>query len=163
MNDAHDPSVTNSAKRAEALLVIDVGNTRVGMAVSDSDGVHDVRRVAARERDNWRSALTDTWSAVGASGERAVVISSVSPDLGREVFDVAGEVCGVAPLRVRDDLPLPLPLEVENPREIGADRVCAAAAAFDRLGTACAVASFGTAITIDCVSDDGRFLVMALR
>jgi type III pantothenate kinase len=38
------------------------------------------------------------------------------------------------------------------------DRVCSAAAAYERTGSACAVASFGSAITIDCVSDDGRFL-----
>jgi type III pantothenate kinase len=61
-------------------------------------------------------------------------------------------------LRVRDDIPLPMPLDVYNPAEIGVDRVCAAAAAFERVGTACAVASFGTAVTVDCVNEEGRFL-----
>jgi type III pantothenate kinase len=49
-------------------------------------------------------------------------------------------------------------LEIDNELEVGVDRVCCAAAAFERVGGPCAVASFGTAITVDCVSADGRFL-----
>jgi len=56
------------------------------------------------------------------------------------------------------DLPLPAATRLPEPRKIGVDRLCAAAAAFDRLGTACVVADFGTAITIDCVDDEGLFL-----
>ena len=61
-------------------------------------------------------------------------------------------------LVVGRDLPLPMPTELATPQSVGADRLCAAVAAYDRLGTACVVADFGTAITIDCVSDEGVFL-----
>jgi len=49
-------------------------------------------------------------------------------------------------------------LALEHPESVGIDRICAAAAAYDTLKRACAVASFGTAITIDCVNDEGAFL-----
>jgi type III pantothenate kinase len=87
-----------------------------------------------------------------------VVIASVVGPKTRAVSDLAAEVCGVDPVRVRDDIPLPMPLDIDNSAEVGVDRVCAAAAAFERVGGACAVASFGTATTIDCVSAEGRFM-----
>ena len=145
-------------KPAETLLVIDVGNTRVGMAICDVDGLHNACHVNLDSRDAWRDALEETWTAATTVLGRAVVIASVSPGDTRHVSKLAGEVCGVRPLRVGEDIPLPMPLDIENKREVGVDRVCAAAAAFDRLKTACAVASFGTATTVDCVSADGRFL-----
>jgi type III pantothenate kinase len=49
-------------------------------------------------------------------------------------------------------------LAVEHPERVGIDRVCSAAAAYDVIGRACVAASFGTAITIDCVNDEGVFM-----
>ncbi|MDO8534044.1 MAG: type III pantothenate kinase, partial [Xanthobacteraceae bacterium] len=51
-----------------------------------------------------------------------------------------------------------MPIRVENPRELGADRLVNAVAAFDRLGGPCVVVDFGTAITFDAVSADGEYL-----
>lgn len=142
----------------DALLVIDVGNSRVGVGVWDDDGLHDVRRVDARDEHAWRAVLAELWQSTAHAPRRAVVIGSVSPRTAAALAALVEDVCEVEPLRIRDDLPLPMPVEVENPQEVGIDRVCAAAAAFDRLQQACAIASFGTATTIDCVSSDGRFL-----
>ena len=47
---------------------------------------------------------------------------------------------------------------MENPRELGADRLVNAVAAYDRLGGPCLVVDFGTAITYDAVSADGEYL-----
>ncbi len=143
---------------ADTLLVIDVGNTRVGLALWDESGLHDVRRESAHVYEDWRAAIEDLWRQSADARRRAVVIGSVSPRTAALVRDAVEELCDVEPLFVRDDLPLPLPLDIENADEVGVDRVCSAAAAFDRLRTACAVASFGTATTVDCVSQDGRFL-----
>jgi type III pantothenate kinase len=51
-----------------------------------------------------------------------------------------------------------MPLDIDNEDEVGVDRVCSAAAAYERVNGACAVASFGTAMTVDCVSSEGHFL-----
>ena len=141
----------------DALLAIDIGNTRIGLGVWDSDGLHDARRIAVAEPEAWRAAVEEVWAAIGG-GSRAVVIGSVNPESTARMQELAEAISGRAALRVRDDLPLPMPLDIDNEREVGVDRVCAAAAAYDRIGGACAVASFGTALTVDCVSPEGHFL-----
>jgi type III pantothenate kinase len=142
----------------DALLAIDVGNTRIGLAIYDGDGIHHSVRVPAAEPRTWQPAIDELWAATLGARRRAVVIGSVAPRVARQIADLAEEVCAVEPVFVRADLPLPMPLEIANADEVGVDRVCAAAAAFDRIQGACAVASFGTAITIDCISSEGRFL-----
>ncbi len=142
---------------ADTLLAIDIGNTRVGLGIWDGDGLHDTRHTAVNQLDELQAALEQAWKAMD-SRRRAVVIGSVNPEGTVRVQQAAEAVSGVSVLRIRDDLPLPMPLDIENEEEVGVDRVCSAAAAFDRIGGACAVASFGTATTVDCVSANGRFL-----
>ncbi len=142
---------------ADALLAIDIGNSRIGLGIWDSDGLHDARRVAAARPDECRHALQQTWDAMNG-GKRAVVIGSVNPDATVRVQALAEDISGLTAMRIRDDLPLPMPIDVENGHEVGVDRVCCAAAAYERAQAACAVATFGTATTVDCVSAQGHFL-----
>jgi type III pantothenate kinase len=51
-----------------------------------------------------------------------------------------------------------MPVLYENPREVGADRIVNAVAAFERVGGAAIVVDFGTATTFDCISDKGEYL-----
>ena len=51
-----------------------------------------------------------------------------------------------------------MPIRIDNPREVGADRLVNSVAAFDRLGGGCIVVDYGTAITYDVVSDAGEYL-----
>lgn len=143
---------------ADAILAIDVGNTRIGLAVSDETGLHHIERIAVRATNDWAPALERVWAAAAGRGRRVPVMASVAPQTADAFSDLAERICGARPLRVRDELPLPMPVDVDQPDEVGVDRVCAAAAAYDKLRETCAVASFGTAITIDCVSTEGRFL-----
>lgn len=142
---------------SDALLVIDVGNTRIAMGVWDGDGLHDAQRVDVATDYAWRAAAETVWGMVTAR-RRAVVLGSVNPRAACRVQALIEELTGKDVVRVRDDIPLPMPLEIDNFEEVGVDRVCACAAAYERVGGACAVASFGTATTVDCVSPDGRFL-----
>jgi type III pantothenate kinase len=142
----------------DALLVVDVGNTRIGLGVWDADGVHDVERISATQSAGWRAALERAWAAMENTDSRAVVVASVAPDQTRRLLPHVTEVTGRDPFIVREDLALPMPLSVDRPEEVGVDRVCSAAAAYDRIAGTCAVASFGTAVTIDCVSRHGEFL-----
>jgi len=142
----------------DALVAVDVGNTRIGIAVWDDDGLHDVCRVASSDAGEWEDAIERAWGSTLGKTHRAIVIASVQPEAARRFADCAGEQCDVEPLFVRDDIPFPMPLKVDNPDEVGVDRVCAAAAAYERVGEACVIASFGSATTIDCVSPEGAFL-----
>ena len=51
-----------------------------------------------------------------------------------------------------------MPIRLEDPRELGADRLVNAVAAYARFGNACAVVDFGTAVTFDAVSAEGEYL-----
>ena len=51
-----------------------------------------------------------------------------------------------------------MPIRIDNPREVGADRLVNSVAAYDRYKTTCVVVDFGTAITYDVVSDSGEYL-----
>ena len=142
----------------DALLAVDVGNTRIGLAVWDDDGLHDAKRVQSDEPGAWSDAIESAWAETRGAKRRAIVIGSVNRKPARKFADMAQKICEIKPLSVDADVPLPMPLQIDNPRQVGVDRVCAAAAAFDRLREPCAIASFGTATTIDCVSAEGTFL-----
>ncbi len=143
---------------ADTILAIDIGNSRVGFGIWDQDALHDVHRVGALDDEAISDALEAAWKAAAYSRHRAVVIGSVNEAVARRVAMAVEDICDMPAVVVRDEVPLPMPMGVEYPDEVGVDRVCSAAAAFDRLHQACAVASFGTAITIDCVSAEGMFL-----
>ena len=51
-----------------------------------------------------------------------------------------------------------MPIRLDNPRELGADRLVNAVAGYDRCGDACVIVDFGTAITYDAVSSAGEYL-----
>jgi type III pantothenate kinase len=143
---------------ADTILSIDVGNSRIGLGLWDDDGLHAIRHLDNDKPGAWESTLAEIWAATVPSKNRAIVIASVSPPISRQFADLILRKCEIEPFFVRDDLPLPLTLDIENPREVGVDRICSAAAAYDRVREPCTIASFGTATTIDCVSGDGRFL-----
>ena len=143
---------------ADALLAVDIGNSRIGLSVWDDDGMHGARHLRNDSPGSWNSVLEEIWNSMAGVKRRAVIVGSVNPPIARQFSDLAMKICDYEPLLVRDDVPFPIELEIDNPHEVGVDRVCSAAAAFERLREPCAVASFGTAITMDCVSAQGRFL-----
>lgn len=142
----------------DALLVIDIGNTRIDFATFDEDGLHDPQQVLTNTPDDWPNVIEQAWEVSNTARQRQVVIGSVAPRASTTLAALIETHCGQDPLFIRDDIPLPLALDIESVEEVGVDRVCAAAAAYERAKGACAVASFGTATTIDCVSAEGRFL-----
>lgn len=153
----YDAAMPKAPSAVDSLLAIDIGNTRVGFAVWNADGLHDTQRVLSEDEDAVRAALRDSWQRIKPDARRAIAIGSVAPRMTQLVAEMCADECGSTPFVVRDTLPLPMELAIDNPDEVGVDRVCAAAAAYDKIRNACAIASFGTAITIDCVSAQGHF------
>jgi type III pantothenate kinase len=89
---------------------------------------------------------------------RRVVASSVRPDRLEALTAAASSRLGEKVLVIGRDVPLPMLTDLPAPQRIGTDRLCTAAMAYHRLRSACVVADFGSAVTIDAVSDDGVFL-----
>jgi type III pantothenate kinase len=143
---------------APQVLAIDVGNSFVHVgAMQDGKAIRMVV-LESGDPSELADAIEGLWAELDASEERAVVASSVSPEQLARVEAVVSNALGEDVIVIGQQIDLPIPVALEQPEAVGVDRVCAAAAAYGELKTACVVADFGTAITIDLVSDDGMFM-----
>ncbi|HOA74354.1 MAG TPA: type III pantothenate kinase [Phycisphaerae bacterium] len=155
--EKHNGNGQDSASGAH-LVLVGIGNSRIAVASWKND-----RRGAAQHFEITRLSdaldeLQAIWNSFPAGVERAIVVSSVNPPRLAE-FRTECKTRHLEPLLVvGDELDLPLPVDLPEPGKVGTDRLCAAAAAFAKVKSACVVADFGTAVTIDLVADDGAFL-----
>jgi type III pantothenate kinase len=145
------------------LLAIDVGNTQSHLGIFEGSDLVEHWRFATEAEQTADELAVRVSTLLGlreldAGRIDGAVVSSVVPQLtpayaGMYERYLQGECLIVGP-GVRTGMAI----QLENPRELGADRLANAVAAFDRLGGPCAVADFGTAITFDVVSEDGEYL-----
>ena len=138
------------------VLACDVGNSAIHIAPITGEEVGPQRVMRTGELAGLGGALTDLWSPLPEP--KQLVACSVNPTALKALEAAASESLSQDVLVIGRDLPLPIQTDLPRPESTGVDRLCAAVAAYDRLGTACVVADFGTAITIDCVNDEGVFL-----
>jgi len=138
------------------VLACDVGNTAIHIAVVCGRDVTDRDSMPIGRSAGLGEALLDRWSKMPEP--KSIAAGSVNSSGLETLIDAAERVLPRPVMVVGEDLPLPIDTDLDASATTGVDRLCAAAAAFDQLGTACVVADFGTAITIDCVNDEGVFL-----
>jgi type III pantothenate kinase len=147
------------------LLLVDVGNTQTHFGVvaqPRGELVEHWRFATVREStgDELGAALSQLLALRGMalSEVDASIISSTVPQLSEQWTAMAQRYLGHTMLVVGPALRTGMPIRIDNPHEVGADRLVNAVAAYDRLRTACVVVDFGTAITYDIVSDAGEYL-----
>jgi type III pantothenate kinase len=145
------------------LLVVDVGNTQTHFGAFRGAELDEHWRFATvREStaDELGAKLANLLSLRGLGFEdlQGSIVSSTVPQLGGEWQQVGERYLGHETLVVGPGIRTGMPIRYENPREIGADRLVNAIAAFERVGDACVVVDFGTAITFDPVSHEGEYL-----
>jgi type III pantothenate kinase len=145
------------------LLALDVGNTTIAAGLfRESELLKSWKLKTDREKtgDEYGVLLLDLFQVSGFKREKvgAAIISSVVPPLTPLFQDVGREYFKVEALVVGPGLRTGMPILYENPQEVGADRVVAAVAAFERYGGPVVVVDFGTATTFDAVSEKGEYL-----
>ncbi len=145
------------------LLAIDIGNTNVVFGVFAGEALkHTFRVSASRERtvDEYTVLLRQLlWvREIEPAAITATIIASVVPPLTDVLSDAAREGFARTPLVVGPGLKTGIPVLYENPREVGADRIVNAVAAYERVRGAAIVVDFGTATTFDCISPRGEYL-----
>lgn len=116
------------------------------------------RRFALNEIGEAVAYAEQAWSALPGELSRAAVAASVVPATLDALRAPIKRRLETTVLVVGEDLHRPLVLAVEDPESVGADRICCAAAAYDKIRLACVTASFGTAVTVDCVNEEGVFM-----
>lgn len=144
------------------ILACDIGNTRIAVARVADLKAEAVQRIAPStlgDSGALAAALDQAFAALWNASPRPkrIVASSVNPSHLAAVEAAAGRL-GEEVAVIGRDLPLPMETAVRQPERVGTDRLCSAAMAHHRIGAACVVAQIGTAMTIDCVSDDGVFM-----
>ena len=95
---------------------------------------------------------------LGFGGIDRSIVSSTVPQLSQEWTEMAQRYLGHEMLVVGPAIRTGMPIRMDNPREVGADRLVNSVAAYERIRGACVVVDFGTAITYDVVSAAGEYL-----
>jgi type III pantothenate kinase len=145
------------------LLVVDVGNTQTHFGTFDGTTLVEhwrfatVRESTADELGARLATLLDLRGMAFDDLDSSVVSSTV-PQLAPEWSEMADRYLGHEMLVVGPGVKTGMALRYDNPREIGADRLVNAVAAYDKIGDAVVVVDFGTAITYDPVSARGEYL-----
>lgn len=145
------------------LLAIDVGNTNTVVGVYYQDSFHHHWRLETKKErtsDEWGLYLRELLTFVNIRLDQitGVVISNVVPPLQRALSEMSERYLKLKPLCVGPDIKIDMPIDLDNPAEIGADRIVNAVAAFHRYKTDLIIVDFGTATTFDYVTKDGEYM-----
>jgi type III pantothenate kinase len=146
------------------LLAVDIGNTNIVFALCDADYVcaqwrirTDVHR-SADEYAVWLFALMAR-QGLKESDIRSVIISSVVPDANFGLKSFARHYLKCEPRVIATgQIDVGMPILLDNPKELGADRLINAFAAWNQWKQALIVIDFGTATTFDVVSSKGEYM-----
>ena len=145
------------------LLAIDVGNTQTQIGMFASDELVESWRLAT-DREATVDMLASELAALlairdlGMRDVDGVIVSSVVPHLGHEYELMSDRYFDGTLHIVGPGIKTGMAIKIDNPREVGADRLVNSVAAFERLGGPCISVDFGTTINYDVVSADGDFL-----
>jgi type III pantothenate kinase len=146
------------------LLAIDVGNTETVVGVFRDEELAwrwRMSTVPDRTADELALLFGGFLKQQELSFDRnvtGVVLSSVVPSATQALREMVRRYFRFPPVVVEPGVKTGVPVLTDNPKEVGADRIVNALAAFTRFGGPCVVVDFGTATTFDCVSDQGEYV-----
>lgn len=145
------------------LLTIDIGNTQTALGLLDGDKVvahWRLTTIADRTEDELRISLTGLFGLEGYQLEdiSGIALSSVVPALTAAFRTVGHSITDGPVVVVGPGVKTGMPILIDNPREVGADRIANAVAARERYGSPVIVVDFGTSTNFDVVSAAGEYL-----
>ena len=149
------------------LIAIDIGNTNITAGLFVDDIEEAMGKVPGSNLEKLAEVLKNYWNripVVKAGKDKTkrdghIIVASVKPDWTERVREIVKKELGekIIEIGIGKDVPLPMELDVDEPQEVGVDRVLCAFAGFAVVGDAVVVADFGTAVTIDLVDEKGVF------
>ena len=145
------------------LLTIDVGNTNTVLGVFRGEElIANWRLTTARQQtiDEYGVLTRNLFTLAGLDRDsiNGVIISSVVPPVNWTLAEMSRIYFGQKALFVEAGVKTGMAVLVDNPLEVGADRIVNGVAAFHKYGGPCIVVDFGTAITFDAISARGEYL-----
>ncbi|HEX9711751.1 MAG TPA: type III pantothenate kinase [Actinomycetota bacterium] len=146
------------------LLAVDVGNTQTLVGMFEREELMQHWRLATeapRTADEWALIFQGLLMQVGLSFSRnvtGVIISSVVPRVTQNLREMTERYFHYPPLVVEPGIKTGMPINIDNPKEVGADRIVNAIAGHAKYGGPCIVVDFGTSTNFDAVSANGEYL-----
>lgn len=145
------------------LIVVDIGNTNIVIGLYKGDQLKDHFRIASRKDltvDETGFFISGWLSRMHIENEMIddVIICSVVPHLTTTMETTAKTYLGCIPTIVNHKLSLPITIDIDQPSQLGADRIANAAAGFKKFGGPVIVVDFGTATTFDIVNEKGTYI-----
>jgi type III pantothenate kinase len=145
------------------LLVFDIGNTHIKLGLYDGALPRAFWRVATDQRrlaDEYAVMVHSLFGSRSLDWQRVdgVAIASSVPPLVAVFDELSRSYLGCEPVVIGPGVRTGIRLAIDNPREVGPDRVANAVAAFRLYGGPAIVVDFGTGLNFDVVSAEGEFL-----
>jgi type III pantothenate kinase len=145
------------------LLAIDIGNTNVVLGVFDKDKLVENWRVGTNAQitpDEYAMTFKDLFNFAGIEFKliTGVIISTVVPPLLPVMTEMSRKYFRIEPMIVTHEIKSGITIRYDNPKEVGADRIVNAAAAYKIYGGPIIIVDFGTATTFCAVTKDGEYL-----
>lgn len=145
------------------LLALDAGNTNITIGAFDGanlTGRWRLSTVHEQTADEWGILFRNLFSLAGLKLDDVdgIIIASVVPPLEASLAKMARQYFRTEAMFVTPDTDTGLVNRYDHPREVGADRVVNAVAAFHKYGGPCVVVDLGTAITFDAISEKAEYL-----
>ncbi|MGA8832653.1 MAG: type III pantothenate kinase [Desulfomonilaceae bacterium] len=144
------------------LLAIDVGNTNIVIGLYKEDDKLGSWRIRTNEdvtADELWVVLKNLmfWQGLETKGINGVIISCVVPPLKSALEELSQIFLEVSPLFVGPGIKTGMPIRYDNPREVGADRIVNAVAAYEKYRRELIAVDFGTATTFDYINASGEY------
>ena len=146
------------------LVTIDVGNSHTVIGIYSGDRLTHHWQISTNSERTTDEHGALLYTLLASSGldlplrPEGVALACVVPPLNRAMEQMIERHFGCAPLIVGPGIKTGMPILYENPKEVGADRIVNAVAAYDRFGSACIVVDFSsTATTLDYVTPRGEY------
>lgn len=145
------------------MLAIDVGNTNTVIGVFEGRDLLAHWRLATRREatsDEYGILLKSLLDLAGLPFLRIIglIISCVVPPLQGPLAEMCQKFFGIKPFEVGPGIKTGMPILYDSPRDVGADRIVNAVAAYETYGGPAIVVDFGTATTFDAISVKGEYL-----
>jgi len=151
------------------LLALDVGNTNTVLGLYSLETPKAQASLAAHWRvsthrtqtaDEYGVLFTNLFNMHGLATSQVehIIISSVVPQVESTLLQVCESYFKLKPLFVEPGVKTGMPVLVDNPSELGADRLVNAVATYEKYGGPAIIVDFGTATTFDVVSARGEYL-----
>lgn len=145
------------------IFTMDIGNTNIKAGLFKGKELVRTWRMATNRTassDEYGMLVTNLFHSAGLKPDhvRGIMISSVVPSINYTIEHMCNDYFGIKPKMVAPGVKTGINIQYDNPRELGADRICNAVAAQAYYGVPCIFIDFGTATTFGVVNEKGAFM-----